>query len=190
MTASRRHGARAGRSAARRLWSVALLVGLCALALLLAVARVAAQAQAKEWRIDNLDATLNVQSNGDAVVDEKVTFDFTGNFHYVTRAIPTQNTDGLTDIRVYDANGNELPQGDTPGTYSVSNQGGQKIITVNFDLTDTSATWTFHYRAKSEIQFYDQQDESGGTCSTPRRPSASRPPRRRSSCPAPCRPTR
>ena len=146
-------------SAARRLWVSALLVGLCALAFLLAVPASPARAQDKEWRIDNLDATLNVLVNGDAVVDEKVTFNFTGNFHFVSRVIPTQNTDGLTDIRVYDQNGNELSQGDTPGTYSVSNEGSRKVITVNFDLTDTSATWTFHYIAKSTVQFYDQQDE-------------------------------
>ena len=142
---------------ARRLWAVALLVALCALAFLFVSP--ASQAQAKEWRIDNLDATMDVQVNGDAVVDEKVTFYFSGNYHFVSRAIPTDNTDGLTDIRVYDANGVQLSQGDTPGTYSVSDEGGRKVVRVNFDLTDTSATWTFHYRAKSTVQFYDPQDE-------------------------------
>jgi uncharacterized protein (TIGR04222 family) len=146
-------------STAHHLTVVALLAALCALALLLVSPASPVQAQGKEWRIDNLDATLNVQTNGDAVVDEKVTFNFTGNFHYVSRVIPTQNSEGITDIRVYDANGNELQKGDTPGTYSVSNENGQKVIVVNFDLTDTTATWTFHYVAKSEVQFYDAQDE-------------------------------
>ncbi len=41
----------------------------------------------------------------------------------------------------------------------MSDEGGRKVIQVNFDLTDTSATWTFHYRAKSTVQFYDPQDE-------------------------------
>ncbi len=152
ITAARRRGV-----FARRLWAAALLVGLCALAFLFVSP--ASQAQAKEWRIDYLDATMDVQANGDAVIDEKVTFYFSGNYHFVTRAIPTDNTDGLTDIRVYDANGTELSQGDTPGTYSVSDEGGRKVVKVNFDLTDTSATWTFHYRAKSTVQFYDPQDE-------------------------------
>jgi uncharacterized protein (TIGR04222 family) len=142
---------------ARRLWAVALLVGLCALAFLFVSP--ASQAQAKEWRIDYLDATMDVQVNGDAVIDEKVTFYFSGNYHFVSRVIPTDNTDGLTDIRVYDGNGVQLSQGDTPGTYSVSNEGSRKVVQVNFDLTDTSATWTFHYRAKSTVQFYDPQDE-------------------------------
>ena len=142
---------------ARRLWAVALLVALCTVAFLFVSP--ASQAQAKEWRIDNLDATMDVQVNGDAVVDEKVTFYFSGNYHFVSRVIPTDNTDGLTDIRVYDANGVQLSEGDTPGTYSVSDEGSRKVVQVNFDLTDTSATWTFHYRAKSTVQFYDPQDE-------------------------------
>ncbi len=141
----------------RRFWAAALLAVLCAVAFLLVSP--ASQAQAKEWRIDKLDATLDVQVNGDAVVDETVTFYFSGNYHFVSRVIPTENMDGMTDIRVYDANGVQLSQGDTPGTYSVSDEGSRKVVQVNFDLTDTSAAWTFHYRAKSMVQFYDPQDE-------------------------------
>ena len=141
----------------RRLVTAALLLVLCALAFFVAVP--AAQAQAKEWRIDKLDATLDVQVNGDAIVDETVTFYFSGNYHFVSRVIPTDNMEGMTDIRVYDANGNQLPEGDGPGTYSLYNEGSRKVIQVNFDLTDTSATWTFHYRAQSMVQFYDKQDE-------------------------------
>ncbi len=136
-----------------------LLVLLCTLAASLVLLASPAQAQAKEWSIDNFDATLNVLQNGNAVVDEKVTFNFTGNFHYVTRSIPTDNMEGMTDIQVLDANGQALPQGDGPGTFSVATQSNRKIIQVNFDLTDTSATWTFHYVAHSVVMFFDQGDE-------------------------------
>jgi uncharacterized protein (TIGR04222 family) len=151
-----RPGARR-RSLARRLWAAALLVGLFALAFLFMSP--ASQAQAKDWNIGFMDATLNVQKNGDVIVDEKVTFNFQGNYHFVSRAIPTGNMNGLKDIKVFDSNGNQLPQGDTPGTYRVSDDGGYKNIKVNFDLTDTSGTWTFHYRAPDEIMFWDQGDE-------------------------------
>jgi uncharacterized protein (TIGR04222 family) len=145
------------RSVARRLWPAALLVSLVVAALILLAP--ASPALAKDWNIGFMDTTLDVQKNGDVIVDEKVTFNFQGNYHYVSRDIPTSNLNGLKDIKVYDGSGNELPQGDTPGSYSVSSESGHKYITVNFDLTDTSGTWTFHYKAVDEIMFWDQGDE-------------------------------
>ncbi|MBC7294348.1 MAG: DUF2207 domain-containing protein, partial [Thermoleophilia bacterium] len=117
------------------------------------------QALAKEWRIDNMDVSLAVQENGDVMVDETVTFAFTGNFHFVARSIPTDNMDGMSDISVRDVNGNPLPRGDTPGSWDTFTEDGRRIIQVNFDLTDASATWTFHYRAKGVVMFFDQGDE-------------------------------
>ncbi len=115
--------------------------------------------QAKDWSIRLIDETLDVQKNGDVVVDEKVTFDFSGNYHFVTNSIPTGNLNGFKDLKVYDQNGNELQQGDGLGMYTVENSGDFKYITLNFDLTDTSYTWTFHYRAVDEIMFQDPGDE-------------------------------
>ncbi len=117
------------------------------------------QAQAKDWWIDEMDVLLDVQTNGDVLVDEKTTFTFEGSFSYVTRGIPTENTGGITDIEVFDANGTPLPEGDAPGTYSTSTEGGYLYITLNIALADTSETWTFHYRGESVIQFFDEGDE-------------------------------
>jgi len=142
---------------ARRVLALGLLAFFCAVAFLLVSP--ASHAQAKEWRIDNLDATLDVQPNGDLVVDETVTYYFSGSFSYVTRYIPVDNTEGITGVIVYDANGVPLPQGNDPGEFSVEEDGGQKVIVVYFDLTDTSATWTFHYLALGVVQFYDTGDE-------------------------------
>ena len=152
-----RANAPARRSWGRRLCVAALLTGL--LALVFVFQPHGAQAQAKDWNVGFIDATLNVQKNGDVIVDEKFTFNFTGNYHFVVRDIPTSNLNGIDDIKVYDASGNALPLGDTPGTYSVSSDSGHKYIQVNFDLTDTSATYTFHYRTPDEIMFFDQGDE-------------------------------
>ncbi len=146
-------------SGRRRLWGVALLVTACALVALLAGP--ATSAQAKDWRIDNMDVVLNVQENGDVVVDEVVKFTFEGNYHYVVRNIPTENLGGIADIEVWDANGTILPEGDagTPGTFNTFKESGQQYIQINFDLTDTSSTWTFHYRAEAAILYWDEGDE-------------------------------
>jgi uncharacterized protein (TIGR04222 family) len=141
----------------RRLLLVVAVAFTCACALLLAGPT--AEAQAKDWRIDNMDVLLQVQQNGDVVADETVTFTFEGSFSFVGRAIPTQNTDGLTDIVVYDQDGTPLPEGEGPGTWNTVTEGDNLVIVVNFAITDASATWTFHYRAKSVIMFFDQGDE-------------------------------
>ncbi len=115
-------------------------------------------AQAKSWRIERMDTTLDVQKNSDVVVDETVTFVFQGTYHYVTRSIPTGNLESLDQLDVRQ-DGRSLPQGDGPGTWAVSRSGDRRIIRVNFDLTDTAATYTFHYVARGAIQFFDQGDE-------------------------------
>ncbi|MCL5736301.1 MAG: DUF2207 domain-containing protein [Actinobacteria bacterium] len=145
------------RSLGARLSVPAGVLLLAALAVLLFAP--GANAQVKSWNIDNMDVNLEVQQNGDVLVDERVTFAFEGNFHFVTRSIPTDNMDGMTDIQVTDANGQPLPEGDGPGTWSVSKEGNRENITVNFDLTNTTGTWVFHYRARSVVMFFDQGDE-------------------------------
>ena len=144
------------RTSRRRLWSLGLLLMVCALTLVLAGP--AAPAQAKDWRVANMDVVLQVQENGDVLVDETVTFAFEGNYHFVSMSVPTANYMGITDVEVRDASGAILPEGDTPGTYSRYSEGDTQFIQVNFDLTDTAGTWVFHYRGKQVVQFGDPQD--------------------------------
>lgn len=133
--------------------------GLLVLVSLLLLALVApGAAMAKEWRIDRMDVTLDVQQNSDVLVSENVTFTFVGPFTYVGRAIPTGNLDGLTDIKVFQ-NGQPLPQGSGPGTWEAFREGGNQVIKLNFDLADTSATWNITYRAVGAIHYFDQGDE-------------------------------
>ena len=115
-------------------------------------------AQAKDWRIESMDVQLNVQQNGDVLVDETVTFAFSGSFSRVGRSIPTGNLDGLTDISV-SQNGVPLSQGQAPGQWDTSMEGSNRIIQLFFSVTDNTATWTIHYRAQGAIQFFDQGDE-------------------------------
>jgi uncharacterized membrane protein len=137
-----------------RAWSYALLTAAVVLAALLAAP--AASAQAKDWRIDRMDVLLDVQQNGDALVDETVTFTFEGNYHYVARGIPTVNLNGISDIQVYDANGQPLPYGSSPGQFMVFTEGDTEYVQFNFDLTDTSATWIIHYKAEQAVMFHDR----------------------------------
>jgi uncharacterized membrane protein YgcG len=147
-------GRRPCRAVAR---AAALLVGVLLAATVFALATGSA-AQAKDWRISNMDVALNVQKNGDVLVDETVTFAFSGSFSRVGRSIPTGNLDGLTDISV-SQNGVALSRGQNPGQWDTSMQGSNRIIQLYFSITDGTGTWTIHYRAQGAIQFFDQGDE-------------------------------
>jgi len=133
--------------------------GLLVLAsLLLAALVLPGAALAKDWRIDRMDVALDVQQNSDVLVTEDVTFTFVGPFTYVGRVIPTGNLDKLTDIQVFQ-NGQALPEGSGPGTWQAFREGSNQVIQLNFDLADTSATWTIKYRAQGAIFFFDEGDE-------------------------------
>jgi len=126
----------------------------------------------KDWRIDNVDVVLAVQENGDVIVDETYTYTFEGNFHFVARDIPTTNFGGMADIEVRDANGAPVPEGKVPARSDVQN-GDLQSIEIYFDLTDTSATWTYHYKAKQAICSLMSETSCGGMCSTLPRPCPS-----------------
>ena len=144
-----------GRRVAMRTAMLGVVVLLAALAFALATG---SAAQAKEWRIDTMDVALDVQQNGDVLVDETVPFTFSGSFSRVGRSIPTGNLDGLRDIKV-SQNGVPLSRGQGPGQWDTSMEGKNRIIQLFFAITDGSATWTIHYRAQGAIQFFDQGDE-------------------------------
>ena len=96
--------------------------------------------------------------SSDVLVTETVTFTFEGPFSFVTRAIPTRNVDSIGDIAV-EKDGVPLPMGSAPGGYEVFDDSDYRVIKLNIALADTSATWTFSYRVKGVIQYWDQGDE-------------------------------
>lgn len=150
-TTSRRYGVRRG---TRRFLTVGLLAVLTALLLLIP----AAAAEARSWRIDSMDVVLDIQKNSSILVEETVTFTFEGSYSYVGRVIPTRNLESLTDIEVWQ-DGRLLPQGTGPGTWETFTEEGNRIIKVNFALTDASATWVFRYKALGSVFFFDEGDE-------------------------------
>jgi hypothetical protein len=57
-----------------------------------------ASSAAKAWRIEAMDVTLDVQTSGDVLVSEDVTFAFEGSFSYVARVIPKDTLEGITNV--------------------------------------------------------------------------------------------
>ena len=136
---------------------------LAALAAMLLVAAVtllawAPSAEAKTWRINAMDVTLDVQESGDVLVSEDVTFAFEGPFSYVARVIPTDALEGIEDVQVLQ-DGKPLPRGTEPGSYDVFTEGDDLVVQLAFNLADTSETWTIRYLARAAVAYYDEADE-------------------------------
>ena len=142
-----------------RVGSRVLLAALCVLAATAAFAPWAVAQEEKSWYIDSIDTVLEVQDNGDVIVDETYTYSFTGSFSYVVYEIPSSNYDGITELEVRDWSGAALPTGSEPGTYAVEKDGDTYYVYLSLAVADASVTYTFHYRALGAVHFGDNDDQ-------------------------------
>ena len=155
--------------------SGAWLVFLLALGLAVgAIALVAGSAAAKSYSITSVTIDARVMKNGDLRVTDTRTLDFTDTFHFVYWDLATKGSEGIT------VEGAEGPEPGSPGTtvpYEPSpsqltgmNTGelgtyaavdGYDAVTVqlNFELTDTSGTFTIHYVAKGAAKRWQDTAE-------------------------------
>ncbi|MBU2600911.1 MAG: DUF2207 domain-containing protein [Actinobacteria bacterium] len=132
------------------------LAALCVVAALCLI--VASPAQAKDWRIDSLDVTLDVQPDSRVLVTEKITFTFEGSYSFVGRLIPTGKVDSIGAVEVF-RDGTALPVGDGPDSYSTFMEGEYLVVQLNFALADTTATWEIRYVAEGALSYFDDVDE-------------------------------
>ncbi len=153
---SRRVSPRRSRTGAAGFLAACLVTAFCAA---LAVGLIIAPpAQAKDWRIDALDVTLDVQSDSRVLVTEKITFTFEGSYSFVGRLIPTGKVDSIGAVEVF-RDGTALPIGDGPDSYSTFMEGEYLVVQLNFALADTTATWEIRYVAEGAISYFDDADE-------------------------------
>ena len=88
-----------------------------------------ASAQAKDWRIDNLDVDRGRPGERRRGGRREGHLHLQGNYHFVSRVIPTAEHGRDDRHRVCDANGAQLSQGDTPGHVQLCNEGSRQVIT-------------------------------------------------------------
>ncbi len=126
----------------------------------------AAWAQSKEvdWR--RIDVNITVHSDGSFTVEEILEIEFIGGpFRFGYRDIPADRLESLTDVRVWDEQGDyrALESGvreGPPRTFSVTRVGGTYTIRWFFEPT-RDAVRTFHvaYRVQGGLRAYEGGDQ-------------------------------
>ena len=152
-------------SARRGTRGLRLLLALCAFVALAAGAAVlaAGPAAAKDFTITSVSIDAQVKPNGDVLITDTRTLDFSGTFHFVYWDLSTTGADA---IKVLGASGpsatdpsatvpyklSQVPMtgtwtGETE-TYGTTDTGGNVRVQLNFEVADTSAAFTVRYVAK------------------------------------------
>ena len=112
----------------------------------------------RSYSADRFDVDVAAQTDRSLVVEETVTFRFVGGpFSFVFRELPTDHTDGITDI-VAGVDGVPWPQGTGPGQVEIE---GNNPIVVTWHLSPTSDTvqnFTLSYRALGVVRQEDAAD--------------------------------
>lgn len=120
------------------------------------------QAQ-KSYSADRFDVDVVVQNDGSLLVTETVVFNFVGGpFTYVFRELPTDHTDGITNI-VGSVDGDDgfrrtLPQGNQPGQLELT---GRDPIRVTWHLeptSNTTRTFVLSYHVLGVVRQSDGSD--------------------------------
>lgn len=114
------------------------------------------QAQ-KAYSADRFDVDVVVQEDGSLLVTETVVFEFIGGpFTYVFRELPTDHTDGITEI-VGSVDGRILPQGDEAGQLEISGRDPIRITWHMEPTNNTTRTFVLSYHVLGVVR----QEENG-----------------------------
>ena len=134
----------------KRTWLLALL--LCA---------VTTVASAKSWRISNFQDDIAVNKDGTAVVTERITLVFEGDWHGIHRTIPIEypgpggtNYELFLDVKsVTDSDGSKLK-------YESSTSKGSRDLKIYIPgAVDTTRTVEIIYAVRNGTRFFENHDE-------------------------------
>lgn len=111
--------------------------------------------ESKWWDFEKWAVDISINKDSTFIVRETQTFNFHGNYHWVKRDIAKDKVRAITDVKVFDENGREL----APPEVEITDDVSQTSVKLNFDLTDTQATWTFEYKVTGGLGYFEATDE-------------------------------
>jgi hypothetical protein len=118
-------------------------------------------AEAKSWRVSDFQDNIVVSQDGSAVVTERITLIFEGEFHGIHRTIPIEypGPNGtnyelfLSVTSITDGSGGKLK-------HESSTSGGARALKIFIpDAVDATRTVEITYRVRNGTRFFNDQDE-------------------------------
>jgi uncharacterized membrane protein YgcG len=103
---------------------------------------------------------VDIEINRDSTIDvtEKQTYWLNGSFGYFYRDIELEDIDHITDIEVFNSQGQKLNK----NQYSVSHKGNEESIRWDFTrriFNNETKSWTIKYKVHGGLGFYEKWDE-------------------------------
>jgi len=147
----------------RRLATLSLLLAVMSSCLLLILPT---SVQAKDYVWTEVSLQVQVQAEGNLLVEETRSLRFEDNYHFAYLYIEKNQIEGVDQVSVREANGTVYRRdaGTAPGTYSVTDEGSRVTIRWNFDYTDSTHSWVIGYRLvgaarRGAISFWQDYDQ-------------------------------
>jgi uncharacterized membrane protein len=131
------------------------------LLLALLTCTIPAAAQEKSWRVGDFQDTIIVNQDGSALVTERITLVFVGEWHRIHRTIPIEypgpdgtNYELFLDVKsVTDGGGSKLK-------YDSSTTHGARDLKIYIpDAVDVTRTVEITYKVRNGTRFFDTHDE-------------------------------
>lgn len=138
-----------------------LVVKPLLLLLILALPLATASAQVRNWRVTDFKDTISIAADGTALVSEKITLAFVGEWHGIHRTIPveypgphgTNYTLFLNVMSVTDENGNKLK-------YDSTKSGATRDLKIYIPgAVDTTRVVNIDYSVRNGVRFFDSSGE-------------------------------
>src|ERR1700674_1924212 len=120
-----------------------------------------ASAQVRNWRVTDFKDTISIAADGTALVSEKITLAFVGEWHGIHRTIPieypgphgTNYTLFLNVMSVTDENGNKLK-------YDSTKSGATRDLKIYIPgAVDTTRVVNIDYSVRNGVRFFDSSGE-------------------------------
>ncbi|MGA7633838.1 MAG: DUF2207 domain-containing protein [Terriglobales bacterium] len=120
-----------------------------------------ASAQPHNWRVSDFNDTISIAPDGKALVSEKITLTFVGQWHGIHRTIPveypgpqgTNYTLFVDVLSVTDENGNKLK-------YDSTKSGNDRDLKIYIPgAVDTTRVVNIDYSVRNAVRFFDNYDE-------------------------------
>ena len=123
----------------------------------------------KSYEYASIDVTVQVNEDSSVRIEERQSFDFTGNFHKAYREINPRGLGYVSGIEVaygdsdagleYSSRKLDPLNPDSWGKYTFYRDAGKYVVEWYYDLSDTNYTWTVSYTVEGAIGFYRDYDE-------------------------------